>query len=257
MRYYIRRDLNEYGPYTLADLQRYVAQGNISPSDLTRSEGMTDWVPVSQVVGNIPPPAPVPTMPVAAPAPGGTMYSGTPAATTAYGVAAAPAVAGPIPPDLQWGLVLLLGIVTCGMFNLVWIFIEAAFVKKIKPESSHLKLIITGMAIQFGSIFVFYALAIALAAASAARGSHEPPAALGFLFVFYWLGLLGGWVVNIIGNFKLRDAMVEYYNTVEPINLRMSGVMTFFFNILYFQYHLSRIAAWKKTGYLVPQVYQG
>jgi hypothetical protein len=46
MKYYIQRQLNEYGPYTLADLQRYVAQGSIQLADLTRSEGMTDWVPV-------------------------------------------------------------------------------------------------------------------------------------------------------------------------------------------------------------------
>ena len=36
----IKRDLNEYGPYTLADLQRYVAQGNIVMTDLARSEGI-------------------------------------------------------------------------------------------------------------------------------------------------------------------------------------------------------------------------
>jgi hypothetical protein len=51
----------------------------------------------------------------------------------------------------------------------------------------------------------------------------------------------------------MRDALVEYYNTVEPINLRLSGVMTFFFSFLYFQYHFSRIANWKRTGYLLPQ----
>jgi len=257
MKYFIKRDLNEYGPYTLADLQRYVAQGNISKNDLTRSEGMTDWVPVSQVIGELPAPPP-PSAPAAMPSPGETVYSGTPAAAgLAYGAAAAPAVAGPVPPDLQWPLVLLLGMVSCGMFNLVWIFIEAAFVKKLKPDSSHLTLIITGLSIQIGSIIIFYAGVIGLAAASAGRSSNEPPTGIILLVVLYWLGLLGGAVVNIIGNFKLRDAMVEYYNTVEPINLRMSGVMTFFFNILYFQHHLSRIATWKKTGYLAPQVYQG
>ena len=40
---------------------------------------------------------------------------------------------------------------------------------------------------------------------------------------------------------------------MEPINLRLSGVMTFFFNILYFQYHFTRIAEWKRTGMLSPQ----
>jgi GYF domain 2 len=57
MNYLISREGAEYGPYTLADLQRYVASGNVLLTDLARSEGMTDWVPVSQVIGNIPVPA--------------------------------------------------------------------------------------------------------------------------------------------------------------------------------------------------------
>src|SRR5262245_58782940 len=91
MKYYIQRQLNEYGPYTLADLQRYVAQGNILLTDMARSEGMSDWVPVSQVLGNIPVPVPPqavqPGAPAtygggAAPAGGGTVYGGP---GTAYG----------------------------------------------------------------------------------------------------------------------------------------------------------------------------
>src|SRR5260370_17605971 len=99
MKYFIQRGLNEYGPYTLADLQRYVAQGNIAMTDLTRSEGMMDWVPVSQVIGNIPVPVPA----AAAPA-GGTVYSGTPgtcavyAATPGYGPAP---TSLPLPPDFH------------------------------------------------------------------------------------------------------------------------------------------------------------
>jgi hypothetical protein len=197
--------------------------------------------------------------------PGGTVYSGTPAGAPAYGAAAAPAygvaapaVAGPVPSDLHWALVFLFSMISCGLFNVVWLFIEAAFVKKIMPASKHLALYIAGTIVQFGSIIVFYAVIIGLAASSAARGSNEPPAAaIGIVAVLYWVGLLSAIVLYIIGNFKMRSAMLEYYNTVEPINLRLSGVMTFFFAILYFQYHLSRIAAWKKTGILVPQVYQG
>jgi hypothetical protein len=54
--YFISRNDQQYGPYTLADLQRYVASGSIFVSDMARSEGMTEWVPVSQVIGNIPVP---------------------------------------------------------------------------------------------------------------------------------------------------------------------------------------------------------
>ena len=68
MQYFIKRDLNEFGPYTLSDLQRYIASGNILLTDLARSEGMSDWVPVPQVIGTIPVPAPATFAPPAAPA---------------------------------------------------------------------------------------------------------------------------------------------------------------------------------------------
>jgi hypothetical protein len=64
---------------------------------------------------------------------------------------------------------------------------------------------------------------------------------------------LGSIVTWIIAVFKARSLLVEYYNTVEPINLRLSGAMTFFFNIYYFQYHFTRIAEWKRTGMIAPQ----
>ncbi len=247
MKYYIKRDLNEYGPYTLADLQRYVAQGNIAPTDLTRSEGLTDWVPVSQVLGNIaaPPPAPAPG------AAGGTVYAGTtpqpvsPQPAPVYAGGAAQVVPGPVPPDLHWALVLVIGLF-CGIFTLVWLFIEASFVKKIRPQSNFLAFLIAGMCVQFGSIVVFY-IGIFAAAAS---GSNEPPV---IPILLSFVAVIVGAVLFLVGIFKMRDAMQEYYNTVEPINLRLSGVMTFFFAVYYFQYHFTRIAQWKKTGILAPQ----
>ena len=84
MNYFIKRDLTEFGPYTLAELQRYVASGNVLLTDSCRSDGMTDWMPVSQVIGTIP-------VPAAAQAP----------------TAAAQASLYPPPPALHWGLVLL------------------------------------------------------------------------------------------------------------------------------------------------------
>src|SRR5580765_6750082 len=116
MKYHIQRQLSEYGPYTLADLQRYVGQGSILLTDLAHSEGMTEWVPVSQVIGNIPVPVPGP--------PAGTVYAGT----AGYGVVSgSPQAAGafPVPPDFHWALVLLLGFATCFLFLWAWLIVEA------------------------------------------------------------------------------------------------------------------------------------
>src|SRR5262252_7060381 len=121
MNYFIKRDLNEYGPYSLADLQKYVASGNILLTDLCRSEGLTDWVPVSQVIGNIP----VPAAPQPAPAYG--------APTSAGGYAPVAVSQYPTPPNLHWAVVLLLSFITCGIFTKVWLVVEALWLKKVKP----------------------------------------------------------------------------------------------------------------------------
>jgi hypothetical protein len=62
--------------------------------------------------------------------------------------------------------------------------------------------------------------------------------------------ILAGAIVYLFGIFKIRDAMEEYYNSRENIALTLSGVMTFFFSSVYLQYHVNRIARWKKTGVL-------
>ncbi|HMF92018.1 MAG TPA: DUF4339 domain-containing protein [Candidatus Angelobacter sp.] len=228
MKYSIKRGINEYGPYTLAELQRYVAQGNIALSDLTRSEGMTDWVPVSQVIGDIPVPVTAPAMPAA----GGTVYAGA----GSYGAAATPAMAsGPVPPDFHWGLVLLIGVVTCGLFLSAWLIVEAAWIQKIKPGAKSLVLVILAVVASYASAFMGGGV------------THADTHPLGALF---WLA---GIVLHIVAIFSMRSELEDYYNSVEPIYLQLSGVMTFFFAVFYFQHHFSRIARWKKTGVLAPQ----
>lgn len=233
MKYYIKRDLNEYGPYALADLQRYVAQGNILMTDLARSEGLTEWVPVSQVLGNIPVPVP---------AAQGTVYSGTPAgvygASPGYGVAAAPVAAAPAPPDFHWALVLLLTILTCTLFSTVWLIVEAAWIRKIKPSSKGLLYVLLSVASLFVGGFVN---------GFTGAMNHGQANPLGGLFT------IAGYVLVIVAVFSMRSDLEDYYNTTENIGLNLSGVMTFFFAVFYFQYHFSRIAQWKKTGVIQPQ----
>ncbi len=48
--------------------------------------------------------------------------------------------------------------------------------------------------------------------------------------------------------FSIRNAMEDYYNSTENIGLRLSGVMTFLSSRVYMQYHINKIARWKKTG---------
>jgi GYF domain 2 len=209
MNYFVKRGDQQYGPYSLADLQRYVQSGNIAPTDLARSEAMQDWVPVSQVIGNIS----VPAAPTA----------------SATGQNVPQANLNP-PPNLHWGVVLLLHIVTCGIFGIIWLFVEAVWVKKVRPSSRALLYLIGCVVLGFIAVFI-----------NAERGDGNPMAAL---------MNLGSIVIYLCGIFSMRGDIEDYYNNEEKIGLSLNGILTFFFSVFYFQYHFNRINRWKQTGVL-------
>src|ERR1039458_5423049 len=136
MLYYVSRNGQNYGPYKREDLHRYVASGNVLPTDLAKSDEMADWIPVSQVLGASMPAAPAPVVAYGAP------VAAYPAATAIY----------PDPPNLHWALVLVIGMFTCGIFSIVWMFVQASWMRKVNPNSKALFYYIAG--------FVVYAIAI-------------------------------------------------------------------------------------------------
>jgi hypothetical protein len=205
MNYKVMRNGQEFGPYTLADLQRYVASGNILVSDMVKSEGMDDWVPVSQVIGNIPVPA-------------------VPAVQSSY---TAPALYPP-PPGLHWGIALALEIVTCGLFGWAWAIVQAIWVRKVQPSSKGIYYVVVGVAL--------FLVATTL---NIGQGKSETPAGglVNLVAFVFWL----------IGVFSMKSSIEDHFNSAEPIGLQLSGVMTFFFNIVYFQYHFTEIVRVKKS----------
>jgi GYF domain 2 len=210
MQYFVKRGEQSFGPYSLADLQRYVQSGNIALTDLTQSEGMTDWVPVSQVLGNIPATA---------------LNSG--GAT----LAPAPELI-PLPPNLHWAILLVLNAVTRGLFNMAWALVQANWARKLVGDNKPMVLV------------AMYPASIVAGLATIVIFRQTDFAALGFLFI------LAGVIMLVVGVFSIRAAMEDYYNSTENIGLRLSGVMTFFFSTVYLQYHINAITRWKRTGVL-------
>lgn len=222
MRYFIKRGTEEYGPYSLADLQRYVGQGNIQLTDLARGEELAEWVPVERVIGNVP----VPPPPAAQP-----NYGQIPV----YGAAAPPGIpvaAGPLPPGLHWAIVLIAALVTCGMFNIVWMFVQAVFVSKLSGG---------------GKALLFYGVGIPLLLGGQLFQASRDPSTPAIAALLVLVGI----VLVVAGHFQIKSTLEEHYNTVEPINLHLNGVMVLFLNVLYFQYHFTRIRNWKLTGTLL------
>ena len=212
MPYTVSRNGQTYGPYTLEDLQRYVASGNILASDMAKSDEMPDWLPVSQILGT---PASVPPPPAYA-QPTGALY--------------------PDPPNLNWGLMLLLGFVTFGFFVIVWNFVIATWAKRVHPASKALMYYVIGTILVFANFGGSYGILIAL-------GHHQHPHnnILG--------GLIGiaSWVVRLIARFMLRDDIEQHFNGPERLGIRLSNVMTFFFGGIYFQYKLNQINDMKQA----------
>jgi hypothetical protein len=220
MKYFVKRGEENFGPYSLAEVQEYVQAGRIIPTDLAQSEGMPSWVPVPQILGNIP----APVMAPAAPA----VYATVPLVD--------------LPPNLHWTIVLviiLLGrfvFVGLGLlFIWVWALVLANWTRKLIGDNKPIVLVA-----MYPAGIIAGAFAMGFSAAT-----HSPALSfVGFMLI------IGGLVSYLFGIFKIRDAMETYYNSRENIALTLSGVMTFFFSLVYLQYHVNRIARWKKTGVL-------
>ena len=51
----------------------------------------------------------------------------------------------------------------------------------------------------------------------------------------------------IVASFSMKASIEKHYNVAEPLGLTLSGAMTLFFNIYYFQYHFTRITQLKRS----------
>ncbi len=258
--YQISRAGQTYGPYTLEDLRRYLASGNVLLTDLAQSDEMTDWVPVSQLLEG----APVAGEPATAtpeqwpgsstPQSGAGNFQNPTYASPGVGAtyvdpvynpaldAGTGAIAGqyPDPPNLNWGLYLLFTILTCGLFSKVFTVIQAAWLKKVQPNSNGL---------------IFYIALYVLLIINYFRGVGIWAGMIAHPGVFpHGRGFGGGalsliyLILLIVTRFVMSASLEEHFNGPEPIGLRLNPVLVFFFGGIYFQYQFNRINALKQAA---------
>ncbi|MBL6763312.1 MAG: DUF1592 domain-containing protein [Verrucomicrobiae bacterium] len=55
MQIYIQRNGEDFGPYSLEEMNRYLAEGSMSPRDRAWHEGIEGWIPLAEVEGIVPP----------------------------------------------------------------------------------------------------------------------------------------------------------------------------------------------------------
>ena len=225
MTYQVSRNGQLYGPYSLEDLQRYVATGNVLLTDLAKSDDIPDWLPVSQVLAATGTPIPAPPVPA---------YL-APAYPTNY---TAPAIPYPDPPNLPWALNLLFWFLTCSVFNKVYVLVQAAWVQKVQPSGKALLLYIIATVVTVINITVSYSMVIVMMSHPGTMPSSNPlNSIIGLAYI----------ILVIAARFAMRSAIEAQYNGPEPIGLRLDPVMTFFFGGVYFQYHFNRINEIKRA----------
>jgi hypothetical protein len=196
--YFIHRDGQQDGPYTLADLQRLVGSGEVLTTALASCEMSSDPVPISQIVA-VPPSA-------------------------SLVAAIAEARSFPNPPNLYWVLLLVLDVLTLGLFVTVWDIVQAVWLNKLETASKALFYYIIADACALGGFVIF-----------AAAPAHTSPGPVPYLFQVVAV------ILVLIGRFSFRSSMEKHFNGPDPIGLSLGGVMTFFFGGIYFQYHINDI----------------
>lgn len=220
MTYRIARNGQTFGPYTDGEIRQYLASGNIGLSDLVQAEGSAEWVPVLELfpLATVPPPrAP---SPVTGPKP---LYAD--------------------PPDFPWWGALLLGMVTGGIFFVVWDIVEASWLKRTERNSTALLFYI--------GVAILYLFKLPSMWSTMSYNMFGGP------FLHTGSGSLGaiGFILAIVARFVFRRELLDHFNNREGIGLRLNGFLTLLFGGLYFQYHFNKINAVKRaTNTSVPAV---
>lgn len=135
-------------------------------------------------------------------------------------------VIGPKPPTLHWAIVLILSVVTLGLFGFYWSIRQARFARRIDPTNRAIFQILLS-----ATLFVFQILIAAVVALTVARGG----ASTDLSSVMNIMRLFEGLMV-FTAYWQIRATLMRHYG------IKLNGILTLIFNVYYIQYHLSQLA---------------
>lgn len=215
---YVSRQGQQYGPWMQEEVRSYVAQGNLLMSDMARTGTTQSWAPLSTILAAPRPPLSDPQ---------GSKF--------------------PSPPNLHWVLLALIMFFTTGLFGGVWLFVQSVWIKKINSRS------MSTTCLALGVLAACIAAPLELGGLISGAFGFGARDGISYPIVAVIVGGLVGLAAPVFflsGLFSMKRSLEAYYNHVEPIGLELNSALVIFFNVFYFQYHMTRIADWKRTGIL-------
>jgi hypothetical protein len=247
---WIGQNDQQRGPYSEAEVRQWLAEGKFTADVLAWREGMAEWAPVHtlfpDVVNKVPPPS-VP--PFSATSANSNAFAASVAQNFAaqhdhsYGTTHADREDLPAPPSMHWGVLLLLSIVTLGLFSLVWSLVQANWVRKVDGQSKAMLLLWIAIGCFAVGEPIYFAGILNGAAGGGMLG-------MGGLLVFTY------WVLLLVACFSMANSIRR---VAADYNLPMDigGVTLFFFKTLYLQGQIHWLARWKATGRTSPVAPKG
>jgi len=241
---WIAQNGEKYGPYPEATVHQWLSEGKFAPDALAWREGIPDWVPLggmfSSTSGRHPPPPPGVRSSSHA-------YASESFSANQYAPSDAIYVQRaelPTPPSLHWGMVLLLDVVTFGIFGFVWGFIQANWIRNIDTESK-------------ATLLLAMALACFLIGEPLYLTSiFKPNPSIAQWGALAGLLLLARWILYLVACFSMAGSMERRLKSTG-LPLRVGRITLFFFTISYLQAQLSWLTRWKKTGQTSPPASKG
>ena len=126
----------------------------------------------------------------------------------------------PRPPAFHWTLVLLLEIVTLGLFGCVWAIVQAVWAKNFDRSSKALSLYIVATVLTvLGFILDFLNATITVQA----------------------VVQIGAALIATFGAFSVKNSLGRYTTSITGSPTYLSGLMTIIFGEVYLQYHMNRV----------------
>jgi len=205
MTYRIARGTEVFGPYAAEEVYRLLAAGNIVPTDLAQVESSQEWRAVGELF------------------------------------AAPCAMQFPDPPDLPWWIALILGILTGGLFFVIWDIVEAAWMRRVSERSVALGLYVV--------VAILYVLRLPEAWHIVAYNAFSGPPVV-VTPLGHGLGF-AGLALAIAARFVFRNELLRHFNGPEPFGLRLNAFWTLVFGGLYFQFHFNRINEQKRMQRMI------